>query len=166
MLLLSYLWQHLHIKGIYLPKHPLCYHSISHTHRTQGQAVTHAHTHTNSMHWSHISTHTLVGKHGCSILLKHHLTLKNSMRYSFWNSYSVRLQNTYWQSNRRKTLNNNNNNNKLGFKEPSSNPTPLKTLYNGGKKKEKKSDFLKFVCKNDLKTLNIYTFAHHTHIDR
>ena len=34
----------------------------------------------------------------------------------------------------------NNNNNKSGFKEPSSNQKPLKTLYNDAKKKEKKSD--------------------------
>ena len=33
-----------------------------------------------------------------------------------------------------------NNNNKSGFKEPSSNQKPLKTLYNDGKKKEKKSE--------------------------
>ena len=33
--------------------------------------------------------------------------------------------------------NNNNNNNKSGFKEPSSNQTPLKNLYNDGKKKGK-----------------------------
>ena len=36
--------------------------------------------------------------------------------------------------------NNNNNNNKSGFKEPSSNQTPLKTVYNDGKKKDKKSE--------------------------
>ena len=47
-----------------------------------------------------------------------------------------------WDNNNNNNTNNNNNNNneKSGFKEPSSNETPLKTLYNDGKKMEKKSD--------------------------
>ena len=42
----------------------------------------------------------------------------------------------------------NNNNNKSGFKKPSCNQKPLKTLYNDGKKEENKSEkrfFLKFI---------------------
>ena len=41
----------------------------------------------------------------------------------------------------------NNKNNKSGFKEPSSNQKPLKTLYNDGKKKERKSE------KNNVKMI-------------
>ena len=60
---------------------------------------------------------------------------------------------------------NNNNNNKSGFKEPSSssNQTPLKTLYNDGKKKEKKSEKNIYVCKTDLKTIYICSRITHTH---
>ena len=59
--------------------------------------------------------------------------------------------------------NNNNNNNKSGFTEPSSNQTALKTVQRRKEKGQEIREKYIYVCKKDLKTLNIYVRASHTH---